>query len=493
LSDHASITPPPDSQLEVAEIASPQTATGEADQAASEAEYERFIWANLRRNYAANYLHGMLGMTGFRLVNAATFVPAYLYILATQTAGALPAALRAFANPNAIVGLGLSLQQVGQVVSPIVGASQIEHRKRVLPASILMGTLMRLQVLGMAVSGWFLAGAPLLAATLFFLMLLGLFSGAQRVAFQLVLGKVIPITRRGQLQAWRNFTGGTIAAALAYAAGRYIVGNAPISRSVRLLGLHLYQNGYATTFFMAFILTSLGLTAFQLLIREPDPPRVRPRMPVAERLKSLPALLGADRGFAFFMLSQTLAVSGRIAQPFYILFAGHMLHSLSGAVIGILGLANLGADTASNLLWGYLGDRSGFRSSFLIALVLWIAGTALLMVSHAMPPIFIAFCALGAASSGYQMSSQTMVLEFGLREDMAMRLAFSSTAEGIMSSAGPLIGGLIAAAAGYMVVFSASIGCEIAALAVLVFLVEEPRLRRLRGPPAAAANPIDAR
>ena len=104
-------------------------------------------------------------------------------------------------------------------------------------------------------------------------MLLGLFSGAQRVAFQLVLGKVIPITRRGQLQAWRNFTGGTIAAALAYAAGRYIVGNAPISSSVRLLGLHLYQNGYSTTFFLAFVLTSLGLTAFQFLIREPDPPR----------------------------------------------------------------------------------------------------------------------------------------------------------------------------------------------------------------------------
>jgi MFS family permease len=160
-----------------------------------------------------------------------------------------------------------------------------------------------------------------------------------------------------------------------------------------------------------------------------------------------------------------------------------MLHSLSGAVIGILGLGNLGADTASNLLWGYLGDRSGFRSSFLIALILWIAGTALLMMSHSMPPIFIAFCALGAANSGYQMSSQTMVLEFGLREDMAMRLAFSSTAEGIMASAGPLLGGLIAAVAGYMVVFSASIGFEIAALVVLLLLVEEPRLRRLRDPP----------
>jgi MFS family permease len=466
-------------ELEAAELASPETATSAADQTSSEAEYERFIWANLRRNYAANYLHGMLGMTGFRLVNAATFVPAYLYLLAQQSLSAAPAALRGLMDPNAIVGLGLSLQMLGQVVSPIVGASHIEHRKRVLPASILLGTLMRVQLLGMAVVGWFLSGAPLLVATLVFLTLLGLFSGAQRVAFQLVLGKVIPIMRRGRLQAWRNFTGGAIAAAMAYAAGRYIVGKGAITGTISILGIKLFSNGYATTFFLAFVLTSLGLTAFQFLIREPDPPRVRPRMRVGERLRSLPALLRQDRGFAYFMLSQSFAVAGRIAQPFYILYAGHVLHSLSGATIGLLGLANLGADTASNLLWGYLGDRSGFRSSFMIGLILWIIGTAIMMIGHSMPVFFIAFACLGAASSGYQMSSQTMVLEFGDHEDMAMRLAFSSTAEGIMSSAGPLIGGVIAALAGYMTVFSASMGLLLLALLILIFKVEEPRKRRM--------------
>ena len=40
-----------------------------------EAAYESFIWRNLKRNYAGQYVHGMLGMTGFRLVNAPTFVP----------------------------------------------------------------------------------------------------------------------------------------------------------------------------------------------------------------------------------------------------------------------------------------------------------------------------------------------------------------------------------------------------------------------------------
>ena len=44
------------------------------DPVAFEAQIER----DLPRNYTAHLLHGMLGMTGFRLVFAPTFVPASL-------------------------------------------------------------------------------------------------------------------------------------------------------------------------------------------------------------------------------------------------------------------------------------------------------------------------------------------------------------------------------------------------------------------------------
>ena len=96
-----------------------------------EAEYDRFVWANLNRNYLGNYLHGMLGMTGFRLVNAPTFIPAYLHMLAAGVQAALPRALHAFAGPDAVVGLGLALQQLGQVISPITGASCRSNTVRV--------------------------------------------------------------------------------------------------------------------------------------------------------------------------------------------------------------------------------------------------------------------------------------------------------------------------------------------------------------------------
>ena len=111
-----------------------------ADLAQREADYEKFVWDNLKKNYLGNYLHGMLGMTGFRLVNAPTFLPAYLHMIS---------------GSNSIVGLGLALQQLGGIISPIFAGTQIEHRKKVMPAALWMGGLGRLAILGMALSAWF--------------------------------------------------------------------------------------------------------------------------------------------------------------------------------------------------------------------------------------------------------------------------------------------------------------------------------------------------
>ena len=305
----------------------------------------------------------------------------------------------------------------------------------------------------------------LLAATLAFLFLLGVFMGPQGVAFQLLLAKVIPISRRGQLQAWRNVVGGVVAAVLAWAAGRYIV------------EANLFGNGYATTFVIAVVLTSLGLTALRVLIREPELPTARPKSRVIDRVREFPTLLAADRGFAHFLLATALANGARIAAPFYILFAGQSVE-LNGSTLGYLSLAYLGADTLSNLAWGAAGDRVGFRSSFIVSLALWAASIVLLINAHDLTLLLGAFIGLGASQSGYLMSSQTMVLEFGSRDDMAMRLAILSTVQGALSAIGPLVGGLLAASVGYASLFWAAVVLLAAGLLVLVFLVDEPRRRR---------------
>ncbi|HWD26891.1 MAG TPA: MFS transporter [Rhizomicrobium sp.] len=418
-----------------------------------EEAYEAFVWKNLPRNYAGHFVHGMLGMTGFRLVNAPTFIPAYLNLISGGSAF--------------VVSLGASLQQLGGVISPIVGAAQIEHRKKILPVSMFLGTMMRVQILGIALAGWFLGGTQLLVSVLLFLFLLGLFSGPQGVAFQFLLGKMIPIARRGQLQGWRNLTGGIIAASLSLAAGKYLVGH------------NVFGNGYSTTFTLAFILTSLGLTAFRFLVREPEPPTVRARSSLGRRVLDLGPMLRGNPDFMYFMLARTFGIATRVVQPLYILYVGRHM-GITGDLVGWLSFAYLGADTILSPGWGYLADRFGFRSNFIIALVFWIAATLLLMSVHTPFGVIVAFFGLGAGNSGYQMSAQNIVFEFGHRDDMAMRLAFSNTAEGLMSFLGPLVGGAIATGLGYRTLFWTAIVSEAIALALLVMLVEEPRKKRLQ-------------
>jgi len=417
-----------------------------------EAAYEKFVWENLRRNYLGNYLHGMLGNTGFRLLNAPTFLPAYLH---------------AISGSSAVVGLGLGLQQLGGILTPIFGATLVEHKTRVMPDAMWMGGIARLAVLGMGLAGWFLKGQALVVAILAMMFLFGVFMGVQRVVFSVLMAKVIPLQRRGRLQAWRNATGGLIAAAVAYAAGRYFVEP------------NLFGHGYSVTFILAFVLTSLGISAFSLLLREPEPPTLRPQTRFRERITQFPRLIRSDRDYAMFLVVQMLATASRIATPFYIIYVGQTTH-LGGAEIGLLSLAFLGADTLANLVWGYTGDRAGFRQVLLISLLLWVGATVLLIAAPAMPFAVIAFFGLGAAQSGYMMAAQTMILEFGSREELAMRIAISTTAESVMATASPLVGGLMADQLGFHWVFGVSIGFLAAALLLLVSSVKEPR-RMVRG------------
>ena len=425
----------------------------------ADAAYDKFVEDNLRRNYLGHYVHGMLGMTGFRLVNTPTFVPAYLHSIS---------------GSDFWVGIGTSLQQLGMIVSPIIGASQIEHRKRVMPVSVTLGLLMRVQILGLAVSGWFMVGPAALAFALLFLFLLGFFQGPQRVAFQLLLAKVIPIRLRGRLQAWRNLTGGLIAALLSYFAGSWLVAN------------HVWGNGYATTFFVAFVLTSLGLTALQVLMREPEPPTVRARKSLRERVKDVPGLMRDDDGFFCFMVARTLVMGSRIGQPFFFLFAIFSLGITAeaqpeafGATLAVLSFAYMGADTLSNLVWGYLADTQGFRSTFVISTVMNIAGVAGLLLGSSLETYALAFVLIGAGQSGFSMSTTNIVLEYGHPHDVPMRMALSNTAEGAAGALAPLLGAGLVLLWGYHAAFLATVATMAVALVVIIWKVDEPRRRRV--------------
>src|SRR5262245_11952435 len=311
----------------------------------------------------------MLGQTGFRLLNAPTFLPAYLMLLS--------------GGSNFAVGLATALQAFGMMVTPFFGANLIEHRKKVLPVGFSTGWGMRAMVLAIALSG-FLPAPWALWTAMVFLAGFGLFQGMQGVIFNFLMAKVIPTSKRGRLTGMRNFLAGITSAFVAWMSGQYLIGDTPTPA------------GYSYTFMLAFVLTSIGLTALAA-IREPEPPTVRPKETLRTRMRQVPALLREDPAFTRYFAARAIATMGRMAMPFYILHEGRSA-ALSGATLGILTLAFTLSGTISNLLWGPIGDRYGFRISFLASIGLWVAATLLLMIeSGNLPVTIVVFVGIGAA------------------------------------------------------------------------------------------------
>ena len=99
--------------------------------------HARFVDPNLRRNFGATSIHGVFGMTGFRLIYAPTIIPAYIHLLTGNSAA---------------VGLGTALLQLGSTISPIASGARVESHKRIMPYAIRVGSMMRVMILGLALS-----------------------------------------------------------------------------------------------------------------------------------------------------------------------------------------------------------------------------------------------------------------------------------------------------------------------------------------------------
>lgn len=402
---------------------------------------------DLPRNYAAVLAHGMLGVTGFRLVNAPTFVPAYIFLLS---------------GSKLAVGLVLAAQYIGMAMSSILGATMIEHRSKVMPVVYAVGWLMRVQILGLALSAYFLGGQAALLTAVLFLALFGFFNGIQSVTFSFLMSKVIPVSKRGRLTGMRNFLGGLTASGVAYLGGHYLVET------------NAWGNGYASTFLVAFVLTSIGITTMSF-VREPASLAVRAQAGVWARFREVPALLRSDPNYARFFVARALAALGTVALPFYTLYAGRHIQ-LTGANLGYLSLAFLLAQTVSNLLWGAIADRRGYRLVFMLSIALWAASALLLAWAASLATIMLAFCGLGAGVGGYMVASQNFVLEFGMQHERPMLIAISDTASHLMMAIGPLIGGFVAQ--GLNLDYVIWIAVAVKALSVLAVVgVVEPRQR----------------
>jgi MFS family permease len=177
------------------------------------------------------------------------------------------------------------------------------------------------------------------------------------------------------------------------------------------------------------------------------------------------------------MLARSIGTMGRMAVPYYIIYASKVMR-MPGEKIGALTAAFLLAQTVSSMVWGELGDRRGFRSVLLWSLAVWTIATVLLTYASSLNTVMLGFIGLGVGLGGFMLGTTNLVLEFGEREDLPMRIALAQTADQLVVTIAPLLGSALIVSVSYQAMFWTAAALQAVSLAVTWARVQDPRQAR---------------
>jgi predicted MFS family arabinose efflux permease len=91
--------------------------------------------------------------------------------------------------------------------------------------------------------------------------------------------------------------------------------------------------------------------------------------------------------------------------------------------------------------------------------------------------LVIVFLGVGAGLGGFQMAAQSLVLEFGRRRHLPMRIAVANSSADLVAAIGAVLGGLLSLTFSYVGVFGLALVFQALAVVIVVGSVEEPRAR----------------
>ena len=194
-----------------------------------------------------------------------------------------------------------------------------------------------------------------------------------------------------------------------------------------------------------------------------------------------PAQPGADRAprvgwiFASLMLVMLLAALDQT-------IVGTALPTIVGELHGLEHMswtitAYTLALTIAMPVYGKLGDLVGRKQLFLVAIALFIAGSALCGFAQGMVE-FVLFRGLqGLGGAGLMIMSQTIIADVVPAKDRAKFMAPMGAVFGVSSVAGPLIGGWLTDSVDWRWVFWINLPLGVAALAVSALTIHLPKRR----------------
>jgi MFS family permease len=398
-----------------------------------------------------NVLDGTFFWGGSSLIAASTILPVYVSRLS---------------DSKLLIGLLSMISSMGWLLPQLFTANWVQRlpRKKVLPVNLGLFTE-RLPVVLLALSTLLTLRYPVLALVAFYVFVAWhtVGAGVVAVAWQDMIGKIIPAQRRGRFFGLANFLG-TATGVLGASAAAW------------LLDRYSFPGGYTWCFALSAVMMAISW-GFLALTREPA--QAPPSEPVSQReyWRRLPSVLQDDPNFVRYLVSQAVLALGGMAGGFYTVYAVQRWQ-LSDGQAGTFQASMLIGQALSNLAFGALADRKGHKLVLELSVLLGLLGTGLAVVAPGPAWFYLVFALIGANLAGLLLSGLMIALEFCDEDNRPTYIGLNNTVRGISYGMAPILGGWLAGLIGYQALFAIALVIGGVGLGLLRWSVHEPRHAR---------------
>ena len=410
--------------------------------------FPKEIQQNLKHNLAVNIGDGGFFGLGLGFSSFVTILPLFV---STMTNNAL------------LIGLIPAIHSVGWQLPQLFTAYSTSRQNRYLAMVNRFTVHERLPFLFLAVVAWFspkIGAQTTLILTFLLLIWQGLGGGFTATAWQTMIGKIFPADIRG------TFYGAQSAAA-----------NLLASIAAVIAGLILERVFMPMDFTICFMVTSVAMMIswfFLALTREsPSSENVFEESKSEFRAK-IGIILRSDSNFRWYLVARILAYFGTIAFAFYAVYAVQE-HHVSEWKIGLMTGGYLATQILANPIMGWIGDQSSHRFTMVFGMISASISALIALLAPSENWFFLVFILAGIGNVALWTTGLAMILQFGSDQQRPLYIGLSNTLVAPATILAPLLAGLIANITGYSTAFLVSALGGIAAAAILIIMVKDPR------------------
>ncbi len=360
-----------------------------------------------------------------------TFITLAFSIISRETI--TPLLISNLTDSKIAIGLVPAIYSIAYYLPQLFAANHAERLKRKLPFVMLIGGLLeRVPYLfaGLAIL-LFAESAPTAALLCIYLVIgLGaLGNGVATPAWFSMIGKVLPVNRRGIFFGLSEGLG-----TLMGIIGAYFVG--------RVLDDIGYPLNFAALFLVAAIFMGISWIGLALN-REPESPIVKAHIPFSHYFRRLPAILREEHNFRRFLLGYSISRLSTMGVGFFIVF-GNERFQLNGADVGLLTAILIGSQAAMQLLLGWLADKRGHKANLTVSGFALALAAVLALGATDLVGLIPAFVLLGIGLASDHVSRLNIILEFAAPEDQPTFIGLTNTLLAPVVFLAPILGGWLA-------------------------------------------------